>query len=825
VTLTKNTITGNERGLRLGEPNKTPANVGPTNVEIHRNNISGNTSEAMTNVTQTTADAECNWWGSASGPSATPGTSSYVGPGVDFKPWLRSSNLDGNCPPEAVDDSASTNEDNAVNIAVLANDHDFEGSTLTPTNVSDPPNGSVAVQGNGTITYTPDANYNGPDSFTYTASDGTDASDPATVSITVSPVNDAPVANNDGPTTTAEDTAASGNVLTNDTDVDTAPGSLTAVKVTEPSHGTVSLDADGDYTYTPAQDYNGTDSFTYKVNDGAADSNTATVSFTVTPVNDAPVANDDNPPEVEMNGTLDSDTTDAETSNDPVLANDTDVDSAHDDLTAELTDNVDHGTLIFQPEDGSYSYTPATGYSGPDEFKYKAKDPSNAESNEATVSITVTPANNSPTAFDDSAATDEDTPLTVPAPGVLANDTDPENDPLTAAKSTDPANGTVTVASNGSYTYTPNENFNGTDSFRYTASDSEDPSNEATVTITVNPVNDAPAAGDDDRSVGEDSGSTALDVRSNDSDAESDPITVESASDPDHGSTALTGGDVSYAPDANYCGSDTFTYTLNGGDTATVSVSVLCADDAPTAADDSKTVAQGSPATDVGVLANDPDPDGGPKQVTSATQASNGTTVVTESGITYRPDPLYCNSQPGGSPDTFTYTVNGGSQATVSMTVTCGGARGEGEDTERPVVTSARVTPKTFAVNPRGAAEPVVKAGGRRRTPRGTTFVYRLSESARVVFTIERRVAGRRVGSRCQRPTARNRRRRACTRLVEIGSFAAAGDAGTNRKTFSGRIGRRSLAPGSYRATLVAIDAAGNQSRAKRLSLKVVRRR
>jgi VCBS repeat-containing protein len=825
VNVHHNVITANRRGIRLGEPSQT--NVGPTNVHINRNDISGNTSgEGMTNITQTPADAECNWWGAASGPGGSgPGSGDSVGSNIDFKPWLRTNVLTGNCPPEAVDDSASTNEDTSVNIAVLANDKDVENSSLTPTNVSDPPNGSVTVNPNGTITYTPDANYFGTtDSFTYTADDGTDESEPATVSLTVNSVNDVPVANTDTESTD-EDTPLNKNVLTNDTDVANEGQTLSAVKVTNPAHGSVTLDANGSYTYTPSLNYNGSDSFTYKANDGQADSNVATVNITVNAVNDAPVAGNDGPLTVHMNGTIDSNMANPSPADDPVLANDTDVDNTNASLTAVLVDDVDDGTLTLHEEDGSYSYEPDPNFSGSDSFQYKARDPSNADSNVVTVSITVTASNQSPTAMDDAASTSEDTPLTDAAPGVLENDTDPEFDPLTAAKASDPANGTVTLNSNGSYTYTPDKNFSGSDSFTYTASDAEDTSNEATVAITVNAVQDAPAAADDDRAVNEDAAATNLNVRSNDADADGDPFTVTSASDPANGSTALSGGDVTYTPDANYCNSqaggspDTFTYTVSGGDTAAVSVAVLCADDAPVGANDAQTVAQGAPATAIDVLANDPDPDGGPKQVAAATQAANGTTVASATGVTYRPDPLYCNSQPGGTPDTFTYTLNGGSQATVSMTVTCRSPGGEDESTA-PVFASARVTNTTFAVNTRGPAETPATA----RAKQGTTFLYNLSEPARVVFTIEQRTTGRRVGSKCVRPTKSNARRRACTRYVKIGSFAQDGAAGANRKAFSGKIGRKTLRPGSYRATLVATDTAGNKSNAKRINLRVVRR-
>ncbi len=129
----------------------------------------------------------------------------------------------------------------------------------------------------------------------------------------------------------------------------------------------------------------------------------------------------------------------------------------------------------------------------------------------------------------------------------------------------------------------------------------------------------------------------------------------------------------------NYCNQppgttlDTFTYTLNGGSTATVSMTVTCTDDPPVAVADSATVAEDSGATAVTVLSNDTDVDGGPKSVGSVTQPANGTVAITGggAGLTYAPDADYCNSPPGTTLDTFTYTLNGGSSATVSMTVTC----------------------------------------------------------------------------------------------------------------------------------------------------------
>ena len=327
-----------------------------------------------------------------------------------------------NDPPVAANDTYSTNEDTPLTVAapgVLGNDTDMDGDPLTAVLVAAPDHGTLSLNSNGSFTYSPAANYNGPDSFTYRANDGTANSNTATVSITVNPVNDPPVAANDTYSTNEDTplTVAAPGVLGNDTDMDGNP--LTAVLVAAVSHGTLTLNANGSFTYSPAANYNGPDSFTYRANDGTANSNTATVSITVNPVNDPPVAandgystNEDTPLTVAAPG---------------VLGNDTDMDG--DPLTAVLVAGPDHGTLSLN-SNGSFTYSPAANYNGPDSFTYRAND-GTANSNTATVSITVNPVNDPPVAANDSYSTNEDTPLTVAAPGVLVNDTDVDGDSLT----------------------------------------------------------------------------------------------------------------------------------------------------------------------------------------------------------------------------------------------------------------------------------------------------------------------------------------------------------------------------------------------------------
>src|SRR5204862_543282 len=194
------------------------------------------------------------------------------------------------------DDSYTTAEDTTLTIAppgVLANDSDVDGDALSAVLVSPPSHGNLTLNTNGSFSYVPAANYNGPDSFTYKANDGQADSGAATVSITITSVNDAPVAVNDS-YTTAEDTTlnvAAPGVVANDSDVD--GDSLSAILVSPPTHGSMTLNSSGSFSYVPAANYNGPDSFTYKANDGQADSGIATVSITITSANDAPLAVND----------------------------------------------------------------------------------------------------------------------------------------------------------------------------------------------------------------------------------------------------------------------------------------------------------------------------------------------------------------------------------------------------------------------------------------------------------------------------------------------------------------------------------------------------
>ncbi len=330
--------------------------------------------------------------------------------------------------PVAMDDAASTSEDTATTIGVLSNDSDLDGDTLTVTGATVPAaHGTVTVNADGTLSFTPASNFNGTATISYTISDGQGGSDTAVVVVTVTAVNDAPVAVNDA-ATTPEDTAATITVLGNDTDPESNPLAVTSATVA-PAHGTVVVNANGTLGFTPALNFNGLDSFSYTISDGKGGFASAQVAVTVTPVNDAPVAVND------------AATTDEEIAvNIAVLSNDSDVDG--DTLTVTgATMPAAHGTVAVNAN-GTLRYQPAPNFNGADRLRYTISD-GNGGTASAQVVVTVTPVNDAPVAVNDAATTAEDTAVNIT---VLANDTDLDGDTLSVTLATvPPEQGTVTV--------------------------------------------------------------------------------------------------------------------------------------------------------------------------------------------------------------------------------------------------------------------------------------------------------------------------------------------------------------------------------------------
>ena len=598
--------------------------------------------------------------------------------------------------PVATNDSATIPEDQPVVIEVLTNDSDVDG-TLDPTSctiVTPPSNGSATVDGvSGDITYTPNANFFGTDTFTYTIADNDGGvSNIATVTVNVADVNDLPVAANDS-SGTSEDAPVVIAVLSNDSDVDGAlqPGSVTIV--TAVTNGSTTIDiASGAVTYTPNSNFFGSDTFTYTVaDDDGGVSNVATVTVNVSDDNDLPVAVDDAVSTPEDSAVVVQ-----------VLTNDSDVDGTLQPGSVTIVTAVTNGSTTIDITSGAVTYTPNSNFFGSDTFTYTVADDDGGVSNVATVTVNVSDDNDLPVAANDSSGTSEDAPVVI---AVLSNDSDVDGalQPGSVTIVTAVTNGSTTIdIASGAVTYTPNSNFFGSDTFTYTVADDDGGvSNVATVTVNVSDDNDLPVAVDDAVSTPEDS-AVVVQVLTNDSDVDGtlQPGSVTIVTAVTNGSTTIdiTSGAVTYTPNSNFFGSDTFTYTVaddDGGvsNVATVTVDVSDDNDLPVAVDDAVSTPEDS-AVVVQVLTNDSDVDGTlqPGSVTIVTAVTNGSTTIdiTSGAVTYTP-----NSDFFGS-DTFTYTVaddDGGVSNVATVTVNVS------DDNDLPVaVDDAVSTPEDSAV-------------------------------------------------------------------------------------------------------------------------------
>ncbi|WP_407269556.1 tandem-95 repeat protein [Tenacibaculum maritimum] len=388
--------------------------------------------------------------------------------------------------PDSQDDTVTTTEDTAVIVGIYGNDNDIptDGTLI----ITDPSNGTVTIDNGGTpndpsddvVTYTPDADFNGTDTFDYTICDNASPANctTSTVIVTVSPVPDS----QDDTVTTIEDTAVIVGIYGNDNDIPT-DGTLI---ITDPSNGTVTIDnggtpndpSDDVVTYTPDADFNGTDTFDYTICDNASPANctTSTVIVTVSPV---PDSQDDTVTTTEDTAVIVG-----------IYGNDNDIPT---DGTLIITDpsngtvTIDNGGTPNDPSDDVVTYTPDADFNGTDTFDYTICD--NASPANCTTSTVIVTVNATPDAVDDTEVTTEGG-VSVEV-DIYDNDNDiPTEGDLTT---TDPENGTVTIDDGGTpndpsddiVTYTPDEGFTGTDTFDYTICDNASPANCSTATVTV----------------------------------------------------------------------------------------------------------------------------------------------------------------------------------------------------------------------------------------------------------------------------------------------------------------------------------------------------
>jgi VCBS repeat-containing protein len=453
--------------------------------------------------------------------------------------------------------------------------NDVDGDTLTFSLVEDGKKGNVTLNPTtGAYTYQPRANENGQDSFKFKVNDGTEDSEIVTVEVAISAVNDAPIATADSYSTDEDQqlvVAANTRILVNDVDVD--GDELSTVKMSVPAHGSLTLNPDGTFTYVPDANFNGTDQFTYKVNDGKVDSAVQTVNIQVQSINDQPVADASS-----VNVTED------EATNGTLTASDVDGDT----FTFSLVEDGKKGNVTINPTTGAYTYQPKANENGKDSFKFKVND-GKVDSEIISVEVTIAAVNDAAVATADSFSTDEDQQLVVAAnAGILANDVDVDGDELSASLVSGPAHGSLTLNSNGSFTYVPTANFNGSDLFTYKVNDGKVYSAAQTVNIQVNAVNDQPVAKPASLDVTED---VAASGTLSASDVDEDTLTFSLVEDGKKGSVTInpTTGAYTYQPKANENGTDSFKYRVNDGkvdsEIITVEVTIAVVNDAPEISD------------------------------------------------------------------------------------------------------------------------------------------------------------------------------------------------------------------------------------------------
>ncbi|MDP1569776.1 MAG: Ig-like domain-containing protein [Vicinamibacterales bacterium] len=537
-----------------------------------------------------------------------------------------------NNPPTASDGTLTTAEDTPADVTLVASDPD--GDALTYTVTAGPSSGTVTLAGN-VATYTPAANYFGPDSFTFEVNDGNGGTSFGTIAVTVTPVNDAPVFD-DQTATTPEDTPVDVTLIASDVDGDPLTFTITG----GPANGTAVL-VGNVLTYTPAADFHGTDTVTVQVSDGQGGVTTATVTIIVTPVNDAPVIADQ------------SVTTPEDTPIDVPLGA-TDVDG--DTLAYTITSGPANGTVAIV--DGVLTYTPAPNFNGTDSVTVEVSDGAGGTAT-ATITIIVAPVDDPPSVSDQTVTTPEDTPI-----AIAIGASHPDGNPLSYAIVSGPAHGTA-VLTGGSIDYTPAADFHGTDTFTVLVTDDKGGSATATITIIVTPVNDAPVIADQGVETPED---TPVDVTLGATDVDGDTLTYTVLSGPVDGTVVIVDGVLTYTPEADFHGTDEVTVQVSDGQggtaTAVITIIVTPVNDAPVAVNDAASVIAGA-AVVIDVLANDTDADGDTLSVASVSTPANGTAVVGVDGrITYTPAPGFVGT------DAFTYIATDGQLQSAPATVT-----------------------------------------------------------------------------------------------------------------------------------------------------------
>ncbi|HHB9288322.1 TPA: tandem-95 repeat protein, partial [Vibrio parahaemolyticus] len=557
---------------------------------------------------------------------------------------------------DIVADKATVVEDTPTIIKVLGNDT-FEGDdkVVSLDAENGPKNGTVIVNNDGTVTYTPNDNYVGKDTFTYVVTSG-GVSESTTVNVDVTPVNDAPVAKDDI-ATTQEDTAVTIDVLPNDTDADGDKLSVESASVPK-EQGTVEV-VNGKLVFTPAENFNGDAEITYTVTDGQL-TDEAKVTVTVNPVNDAPTIKVD---------AVESITEDA-VNTDTVVATLTvrDTDTPEDQLAVSLENNS-NGYFVLVGDEVKLTQAGVDAVNN-DELNLKdltisasASDGVNPTANDSD-SLIVNRVNDAPTV--ENAIADQELSEDFATYTIDLNDAFKDSDSALNFSVSGNSNVLVSIE-NGIATISPTADWNGSETLTFTATDPSGESVSQPVNFTVAPVADIVA---DKATVVEDT-PTIIKVLGNDTfEGDDKVVSLDTNNGPANGTVSVNpDGSVTYTPNDNYHGEDTFTYIVTSGgvsESAIVEVNVTPVNDAPVAKDDTAITDEDTPVT-IDVLSNDTDVDGDKLSIQSATvPEAQGKVEIVDGKLVFTPAENF-----NGHAE-ITYTVTDGQltdEAKVAVTV------------------------------------------------------------------------------------------------------------------------------------------------------------
>jgi len=542
--------------------------------------------------------------------------------------------------PSSGADVGRCNEDGSVTINVLANDSDPEDS-LGRRNLSlgEPVNGTVVLNNDGTVTYTPNENFNGTDNFNYNLVDSAGAAVVARVTVMIDSVNDEPTVSLEK-VDVDEDGTTLIDVLANASDIDN--GVLSLDSVIQPSNGVVVIE-EGKVRYTPVSDFFGEDKFKCVVSDGQGASVTHEIKVDVMAKNDVPfvelletvVVDEDNSIEID------------------IAAQVKDIDG--DKLRLEEAFGAEHGSV--EIKDGKALYTPDANYYGEDKISFAVDDGYGGRVSDE-LSINVNSVNDNPTASLENALLNEDTSILL---DVLADANDVEGDTVVIESVTQGSNGVVTIEE-GQVKYAPNADYNGEDSFTYTLSDINGGLVTKTVAVNVDPANDNPVTVISEGFMLENT-SILLDVLAEATDVDGDTISIDSVTQGANGEVTIEAGKVKYVPNTDYYGEDGFTYSLidgNGGFvTKTVNISVnsipiINFDNVETNEDQ---------VLIIDVLANTVDADGDVLSIDSIGMVENGILTIEDNKLKYVPNENFNGS------DSFECAIKDGRGGVVTKTI------------------------------------------------------------------------------------------------------------------------------------------------------------